>query len=210
MWIEEFRMRYNLDRYEFARRVRVLGARKRPDRPIGCTEALVYMLERSSRPVTHPTIANLLAEACGATAEQRDEIVPKKYRGGWKGDGVPRCLKGCEWTLGKAKEKIEPAIQISWRHGAAGRREVAKIDRNGFVLERYPSLTYACAACGNSMNSIGERARKRVRDEFLPDGYSFRYAEEWDRMTPEERRKDMDWVAKYAGRPDRIKKREAE
>ena len=201
MWIEEFRMRYNLDRYEFARRVRVLGARKRPDRPIGCTEALVYMLERSSRPVTHPTIANLLAEACGATAEQRDEIVPKKYRGGWKGDGVPRCLKGCEWTLGKAREAAPgPRDQPYWRRGISGRRSIVKIDANGNVLERYVSLTQATALCGQSMNSIGERARKCVRNEFTPGGHSFRFAEEWDNLTPEERRKDMEWVAKFAER----------
>lgn len=200
MWIEEFRMRYNLDRYEFARRVRVLGARKRPDRPIGCTEALVYMLERSSRPVTHPNIANLLAEACGATAEQRDSIVAKKWRGEWKGDGIPRCLKGCEWALGKAKEKIEPMPKVSWRHGVAGRRSIVKIDANGNVLERYVSLTQATALCGQSMNSIGERARKCVRNEFIPGGHSFRFAEEWDKLTPEERRKDMEWVAKFAER----------
>ena len=207
MWIEEFRIKYNLERDEFARRVRVLGARRRPERPIGCSEALVYLLERSGRPLTHPTIADLLADACGATPEQRDSIVHKKWRGEYKGDGVPKILKGFEWTLGKRLSPPPgPRDQAVWRHGVAGRREVAKIDRNGFVLERYPSLTYATAACGHSMNAIGERTRKRVRDEFAPYGYSFRYTEEWDAKSPAERLKDLEWVARYAGRPDRIKK----
>ena len=201
MWIEDFRTKYGLERDEFARRVRVLGARKRPERPIGCTEALVYMLERSSRPITHPNIADLLAEACGATAEQRDSIVAKKWRGEWKGDGIPRCLKGCEWTMGKAKEAAPgPRDQPYWRRGVAGRRSIVKIDANGNVLERYVSLTQATALCGQSMNSIGERARKCVRNEFIPGGHSFRFAEEWDKMTPEERRKDLEWVAKFAER----------
>ena len=200
MWIEDFRNRYNLERHEFARRVRVLGARKRPGRPIGCSESLVYLLERSSKPVTHPNIADLLAEACGASAEEWDSIVRPKWRGRWRGDGVPRCLKGCEWTAGKSGSLPGPVDQPHWRHGEAGRREIVKIDANGEVLERYVSLTYATAVLGQSMNSIGERARKCVRNEFAPKGYSFRFAEEWDGMSPEERKRDLEWVAKFAER----------
>lgn len=195
MWIEEFREKHGIDRHEFARRVRVLGARKRRSRPISCSENLVYLLERMSKPRTHPEIANLIAEACGATAEERDSIVAEKHRGTWTGDGVPKALEG--WRFQKINViRAAPAHPVGALREVDNRRvyngkPVVRIDRQGRITARYPSMSVAAVQNLQSLDVVERRAKKRIRDEFTKTGYSFRYAAEWDAMNDEARLADL-------------------
>lgn len=69
-WITAYREKMQIDRLRFARRAR-------------CSERLIFMLEEGQE-ITHPIIANRIAETCGATAAQRDSIVHEKHRGEWQ------------------------------------------------------------------------------------------------------------------------------
>lgn len=189
MWIEEFRNKNNLDRYEFARLLRRLGARMRPGRPIECSETLIWILERMKHAVTHPNIANLIAAACGATAEQRDMIVAEKWRGKWTGDGVPRLPMEAP-CVGRAEGLPD----------VPNGKDVVMIDAAGMVLKEFASMSQASTACGQSISSIYDRVWKRVRREFELNGISWRLKAEWDRKSEEERRADIAWVAEFGGK----------
>lgn len=68
-WITEYRKKMQIGRLRFARAAR-------------CSERLIFMLEEGQG-ITHPIIANRIAEMCGATAEQRDSIAHGKHSGEW-------------------------------------------------------------------------------------------------------------------------------
>lgn len=193
MWIDEFREGIGMERDEFARRVRVLGARKRPGRPIGCSETLVYILERRKGAITHPVIASLLAEACGATSEQRDSIVAKKYRGGWSGDGVPR-IRAAAAPRPAAVEKPKATRELP------NGRDVVMIDGAGRVVRRYTSMTQAAVESGQGITCVYDRVHRRVKREFDRFGYTFRMWDEWKEKNEDERRADLTWVAAFGGK----------
>lgn len=206
MWIEEFRERHGLDRWEFARRVRVLGAMKRPGRPIGCSEKLVYYLEMMKAPRTHPTIANLIAEACGATPEERDMIVDPKWRGTWKGDGVPKILnmavaKRRRMTAkvalplpGKDLELIRMDTTGSGAIHFPKGKAVVKIDTEGRVVARYASMTHAAVENNQSLDMVAARVNREILREFALCGWTYRLASEWDMMSDVARRMDLQRV----------------
>lgn len=83
-WITAYREKMQIDRQRFARRT-------------GCSERLIFMLEQGQ--VTHPIIADRIAEICGATAAQRDSIVHEKHWGEWQ-PGIGR-------KAGKRKRRQE-------------------------------------------------------------------------------------------------------
>lgn len=201
MWIDEFRERNGIERHEFARRVRVIGAHRRPHRPIGCSEELVWLLERAKVPRTHPRIADLIAEACGATPEERDMIVDERHRGTWRGDGVPRALfVGGAYRIGEPAAAPADALarENPWRTYPAvaprkktSNKRVVKVDRNGEVLERYDSLTSASAYNGISVDSISLRCSHKVPGEFEKYDYTFRLASDWDGLSAYARKADL-------------------
>lgn len=194
MWIEDFREEHGLERDEFARRVRILGARKRRDRPIGCSETLVYILERRKNAITHPAIANLIAEACGATAEQRDSIVAKKYRGEWSGDGVAKAL-----FLQRRPKPSAPKPRLLGPNPVNG-REIVMIDIGGNVIGRYGSIGQAALNNSVSYGYVEERVHRRIRLEFRPRDISFRFADEWDGLDEFDRRLDLARVQRVEGK----------
>ena len=198
MWIDEFRREHGMDVDEFARRVRMLGARKyKKDRgrsfPVGCSSDLVYRLEMAAKPRTHPNIADLIAEACGATAEQRDSIVDPMHRGTWSGDGVPKILDYVPVAFrAKANETEKKYVKG---------REIVRIDRGGNVTGRFVSLVQAAEENHVSIDVVEMRVKRYISGEFDFRGFSFRYADEWDRYSQERRRADMEWALLHGKKP---------
>lgn len=162
-WIEKFRKKMGVDRQQFADFV-------------PCSEALIYLLENQNGGITHPKLANRIADICGATIKQRDSIVHKKHHGTWAPSDEPV-------TLGKNRHNVNNATAV------------VKIDENGNVLARYANMTFA-AKCNNT-NDIKiamycRRKQPKYRDEFEEfGGFTVRFAHEWDHMTKAERRRDI-------------------
>jgi len=151
---------------------------------VGCGSKLLDMIEHGA--ITHPNFANRIADLCGATAEQRDGLVHEKHRGKWKpNEGRTEKLQ--------AYAKAMAGGRKPQRTARAG-RAVVKIDREGNVLERYPSIADATAANGNKEGFAQLRCSRKTGptvDEFFPYGYSYRYAADWDMMGREQRLADI-------------------
>ena len=178
MWIEDFRRRFGLDRFELAEIA-------------GVSEALIYILENQRKAITHPLLANRIAEACGATAAQRDSIVAEKHRGTWTPPARPKPRpkpKRPEVPKVKLQKPQEEARQ-DYMRGAA--KAVVAIAPDGEVLQRYESLSEAIDATGVCGASISRRCMRMIQQEFAATGFTFRYADEWDGMNGWQRRADL-------------------
>ena len=75
MWIDEYRSAHGMELDEFARAVNAYGRKMVPPLVCTITDELIHMLERVKGCVTHPIIANAIAEYCGATPEVRSWTV---------------------------------------------------------------------------------------------------------------------------------------
>lgn len=176
MWLTDFRKQHNLELYELAGLIRIVGAKKIP--ALTVSEGLIWRLEIDGNFRTVPRLADLIAECCGATAAQRDELVLKKYRGTWKPpkDNRPRL-----------PEKREEKPRYTWGNG----RAVVVIDPEGNEIRRHHSANTAGAWVGISGDSVNRRCNRETNCwEFGICKVSFRWADEFDRMTPEERARD--------------------
>ena len=178
MWIEDFRRAHGLTLEDLGAYIRRLGGKRHP--PIKVSDTLLERLEGEPKFRTVPAIADLIAEACGATAEQRDKLVLEKHRGTWK-------PKPGRKPAVKAAESEEPEMEDDGKS-----RPVVAVDRAGFVVFRFVSVKNAAGRCGVSPKAVYERCLRRlVNNEFSKLGFSFRYAEEWDGMSDTERRADV-------------------
>lgn len=133
--------------------------------------------------VTHPLIANRIADFACATAQQRDMLVPEKYRGQWKPSAKRQKA---------ARKKVDPETVKSARHW--GERHVVLIDRSGHEKRRFMGAKIAAKYAGKGRNYIYSRCERRISpktDEFARTEESFRWADEWDSMSAEERREDV-------------------
>lgn len=178
MWIDEYRARYGLELDDMARRVNVAGRKLHPPLECTVTDTLIHILEISKVPRTHPRIANAIALACKATAEQRDSIVAERHRGKWKPPDGDYTLE----TLKDAPRKPDCAV---------GERAVVQIDRNGYIIGRYKSVALAVMFCGVTQYAVTERCLRRAPNEFDKYGFTFRYANEWDKLTMTEKLIDL-------------------
>lgn len=148
---------------------------------VKCSEHLLWMLVNGHNTVTHPNIADRIADECRATPEQRDSLVAAKHHGTY----VPKPPKPT------AAEEIREEISIQKNNN----RPVVAVDVLGDELARYESADEAANYLYCSNRSIWRRCQRRcVKNEFEPFGITFRYADEFDAMTPEQRRSD---VARY-------------
>lgn len=84
-WLEKWRMDYTgprgrkgCTREELAAMV----SKRMSDEGISCSPLLIAYLEDGE--ITHPGIADIIAEVTGATIEQRDSLVHKKHHGTWE------------------------------------------------------------------------------------------------------------------------------
>ena len=182
MWLEDFRRAHGLTLEELGAYIRRLGRKKHPE--ITVSDILLERLEGEPKFRTVPAIADLIAEACGATAQQRDRLVLEKDRGTWK----PK--PGRKPTpKPKAPVEEEPEPKNDGHH-----HPVVAVDRAGFAVMRFVGVKNAAARCGVSHKMVYSRCLRQLgRDEFRALGFTFRYAEEWDRMTDAERRADVAW-----------------
>lgn len=142
---------------------------------VGCSEQLVWMLMNHHDCVTQVNIANRIADYLGATEEQRDSIVAPKHRGTWKPNP-------------KRKAKKPRARRKNPRY-----RTVVAVDCIGNVVRRFPSLRSAGAYVGMTGEAIAYRCNHlhTEKDEFENVGITFRYENEWEKMTTEERIRDL-------------------
>lgn len=144
---------------------------------VGCSEYLIWILMNEANAKTHPEFADAIADFTKATPQQRDSIVAEKHRGTY----VPNYNR--EFDVRKRESGL------AWNA-----KEVVAVDRVGFVIRRYKTMKDAAAQIGCTASSIGIRCNKynKVKDEFKPYGMTFRFADEWDVMTIEERRADLE------------------
>lgn len=182
MWLEDFRRAHGLTLEDLGAHIRRLGKKRHP--PITVSDTLLDRLEADPKFRTVPAIADLIAEACGATAEQRDQLVLEKHRGTWK----PKPgRKPTPKAAATREEEEEPE-----RRNDGHCHPVVAVDRAGFAVRRFTGVNNAAARCGTSHHAVYSRCLRQIgRDEFRLLGITFRYAEEWDRMTDAERRADV-------------------
>lgn len=174
MWLTDFRRQHGMSIGELGAYIRRLGARRVV--PMRVSDILLERLETEPNFRTVPKLADLIAEACGATAQQRDRLVLKRYRGTWKPTGRPRPV----------------ATAAAPPPRPAGIRAVVCVDRLGDVVQRFPSGQEAARRFSCTTDTVGRRCRRQVEtNEFGTLGLTFRFADEWDRMSPEERRQDL-------------------
>ena len=164
-WVKEYREKRGWSKKKFAD----MGP---------CSETLIGIIEHpDGKGITHPLIANRIAEICGATAKQRDELVHKIHHGTWQPTGKPV-------KLGANRP-----------NNASAAIPVVKIDRNGNVLARYANMTFAGKVNCVYETKIAQYCRKQQpknRDEFeVFGGFTFRFAHEWDNMTKAEQIRDI-------------------
>lgn len=181
MWLEDFRRAHGLTLEELGAYIRRLGRKKHPE--ITVSDILLERLEGEPKFRTVPAIADLIAEACGATAQQRDRLVLEKDRGTWK----PKPGRKPTPKPKAAPVEEEPEPKNDGHH-----HPVVAVDRAGFAVMRFAGVKNAAARCGVSHKMVYSRCLRQLgRDEFRALGFTFRYAEEWDRMTDTERRADV-------------------
>lgn len=192
MWITEFRAQYGLELEQLGTQIRKLGARKDP--PMRVSDVLLYRLETDPKFRTVPKLADLIAEACGATAKQRDALVLPKYRGTWE---PPKRRKPIVPKTPETEPEAEPATKARGLvHGPnnpfPGARPVVKVNRKGEVVARYMSCNRAAVQNGLREDQISSRChRKGKSDEFRLMGFTFRFAAEWDAMGVDEKMEDL-------------------
>lgn len=148
--------------------------RKELSEATGCSEQLVELLQSAHGAVTHPNIADRIADYIGVSPEERDEIVADKHNGTYiPGTSTPPPF-------------IEP--YLSWNA-----RYIVVLNRYGTELCRYGSADKVSYHTGASSGCILTRCKREltVVDEFDAHGITFRFADEWDAMTEEERIADL-------------------
>ena len=149
-------------------------------RAVNCSEYLIWILVNQNGGITHPEIANAIADYIGATAEERDSIVAMEHRGKWKPN------------TNRAFFEPDSSWQLVPRHGNG--KSVVVVDRVGEVIARYSSITTAASRMRVDNGLVSRRCNhigSDLRDEFEPNSFTFRFADEWDVLTPEERRANV-------------------
>lgn len=203
MWITDFREKYGLTLEQLGAAIRRVGARKNPTARV--SDILLENLETKRGYKTVPGLADLIAETCGATPAQRDELVLKQYRGTWKGTGKPKLAERKPPTERPvAAAPAPPPTAVKKKRSDGHNRQVIAIDRNGNIVHRYASLQNAWGLTGINTSTIRKRCYGDIKgDEFKIYGYTFRYADEWDSLTEDQRRAEVARAAaSLSDRPD--------
>lgn len=188
MWLTEFREQWGLSIEGLGTLIRRYAARQAPN--LRVSDILLERLESEKNFRTVPKLADLIAQACGATQAQRDEMVLERFRGRpyqtKAKAGEPPVIalrnqaRGGGARIGPPSPKPEPRM-----------RPVVMIDRDGKELLRYRSIVNAIEDTGVNKDAIICRIKRtKQMDEFETYGVSFRLAEEWDRMTEAQRKAD--------------------
>lgn len=215
-WIKEFRAKNKLSQEELAKKVPKCKAyriveksacgTKDKKHPGACSDLLIEILEHGG--ITAPGIAAAITMVCGGTAEQWDSIVHEDYRGTWKpGDRIafrPRMqaepfdalpLPKIEATIKERPRAEKPKAKPPKKAAEPEiKRPVVQIGKDFAEAARYATPAAAAAAMNVSLRIITVRCDRKVSDEtdeFIRYQNTWRYADEWDSMTPEQRMEDM-------------------
>lgn len=198
-WLKAWRLAYirpdgkqGLSRKELAQMVRQRRTARHPEQEIGCSERLIEILEGGG--ITHPEIADRIAQLTGASIEQRNGLTHKKH---WLNE-LP------EPPRRAAERKRKPGAERSLP--PANRREIVKINMLGEELARFRSIKDAAKADGCASTTVFRRCRRKLEkgeNEFLNYGCSWRYAKIWDAMQLEERKADLQTGYICIARPKR-------
>lgn len=194
---------------------KVKGKRTKPETyNVECSATLIDYLEHGD--ITSPAIAAAIVTVCCGTAEQFDSIVHEDYRGQWKpGQKIqfkPRFEVEAEGRMAisivsegkvkrgkppkKEKPKPEPKPKPAPKPKPEPYRQGSVVQINTAFEEagRFASPADAAAAMDVSIRIVGERCSRKISensDEMNRLGCTWRYADEWDAMTPEQRVEDM-------------------
>lgn len=172
-WLKAWREAHGIEREDFARLVEV-------------SEPLIAILENQNG-ITHPLIADAIADCTGATSAQRDSLVHKKHHGTYK----PNPRRSAEKLQKRLSKKFKPA----------NARTVVALNTGGGIEAIFESARDAAAAyrpC--SPTAVLNRCARRVgdnTDEFRTYGVTFRFLDEWYSMTQEQRAEDMIYAAQF-------------
>lgn len=206
MWLREYRESAKLELDEFARVVNTY--RRLAKMPVNgiVSNTLVHILEVDDRTVTHPNLANAIAAVCGATPEQRDSIVAEEYRGTWTpGANDKQLVNKAIWKVtGKIPSDMDVSMMVKQtankqtnymaNHSCIQFRTIAKVDMYGHIIETYDTVKKASIANNIGEKFIRNRCKRNVKDT-PPSGikpmFTFRYLDEWDKMTREQRLADL-------------------
>lgn len=168
-WLEQWRREHQMSKKTLADQV-------------GASEALIDILENQHKGITHPKIADAIADYTGATPQQRDSIVHKKHHGTYKPKKKP--------VKKVSAEKNRPE---KMRNGPP-KREILLLNEGGVIMRRCMGLEESAMAVSCTMTTVRNRCSRLMSpsvNEFLPYGVTFRYADEWEAMTEVEQIMDM-------------------
>lgn len=164
-WIEKWRKDHQMDRFQFAKAV-------------GVSESLIWLLENERNAITHPMIANDIADYTGATIAQRDSIVHEKHKGTWRPDPKKR-RRNKKAAKSETKPDTKPAAMCN--DGRFKGREVYAIDKDGEIVGRYISVSDAARQNAMETSTVYARCQETlVENEFLANDITFRFADGYD------------------------------
>lgn len=150
--------------------------------PIRLIDDLLY-----SGYITHPNFADRIADYIGATPEQRDSLVHEQHRG--------KYIPG--ETIRKRAAAAPRAEKLTNHCGA-----VVMIDSGGNELRRFIGVTVAAEYAEKGEKFVLSRCNRQIgpaTNEFAALKASFRWAEAWDKLSPEERLEDIRNPMRAAG-----------
>jgi len=136
--------------------------------------------------ITGAALANRIAQATGATADQRDMLVNPIHHGEWKPDRRKRRLAKIA-----ASGAREPAAKAGEGESF---RAIVMIDTTGRELKRFAGMAEARVYGDRNYIGITNRCDRKLApgtDEFLPHGTTYRWADEWDGLTDAEKQADI-------------------
>lgn len=171
-WLTEWMQTQQISRRQFANALHV-------------SERLIDILIDTPYGITHPKIADAIADFTGATAEQRDMLVHKRHRG--------------KYVPGQHRQESP----VKRRPPVPFRRAVVQLNHIGEIIGEFPSIKDASEATGRTKTWINNRCLRKVQpiiSDFKLHGYTFRDAAEWRGMSKEERQADMSKVTVKAKR----------
>lgn len=225
MWLTEFREANGLSIEDLGAEVRMAGKKLSP--PVWIRDSTLIALETQPGYLVIPAFANLIAEVCGATAEQRDALTLPKHAGTWKPKGGAKAVRtrssatespwrrlpavpgrrGGEQGAGKlpvaATNRLARALRPAEPPRVSNRgRPVVRVNGDGQVLATYRGPNHAANHCGVDHGMVLRRCMRAMKsNEFTGLGYTFRFQDEWVRMTKVERREDLDRARLWRGNP---------
>lgn len=190
-FIQSFRVDHGLELNEFARVVnnyRKLKLKQIDEKAELCgliSAELVHMLEVDKHCVTHPAFADAISTVVKATPKQRDSIVHEKHRGQWQLDSADDSLVLAALMI-VMNDKVKHDADVAQTPAPiSGAKAVVKIDYSGNILHTYPKMRAASLDNKISDKTLRKMCLRKKLSTYYP--YTFRYADEWAKMSNAER-----------------------